>query len=194
MTNFTSSPTPDRRPAGRDEVRAALIEATAELLVEQGPDVSVRTVAKRANVNHGLVHTYFGGKDQLVAAALDAINERAAAELDEQGFPPPDLASQRGGELARVIARMRLDDEAADPFTSHPIITSWRSALATARPDLPDDEVDHLVAAAATLGLGWAVFGDQIADTLGLDAEGRAALDASIARLGAELGGIPDSG
>ena len=69
---------PDR-PLGRDAVREALVLATTELIVERGLSMSVREIAARAGVNHGLVHTYFGSKDGLLSAAFDEINARAAA-------------------------------------------------------------------------------------------------------------------
>ncbi len=124
----------ERKPVGRDAVMAALVEATSALILEQGVTMSVREIAQRAGVNHGLVHTYFGSKDALVTAAFGHIVARAAAELDENGFPPADLAFRRGGEVTRALARVMLD-VGGDPYPSHPILPSWRTALATERPD-----------------------------------------------------------
>src|SRR5262245_40283565 len=68
-------------PTGEEQVRAALVDAATELFEASGPaHGSVRQVAQRAGVNHGLVHYYFGSKDALLAAVLD---ECAAAVADE---------------------------------------------------------------------------------------------------------------
>lgn len=171
---------------------AALVEATIDLIVEQGLSVSVRQIAERAGVNHGLVHAYFGSKDGLLRAAIDAVVHRASADADAIGFPPPDLASRRGGELAKAVARIRLDADAS-MFSSHPVADQWRSALRCAQPELSGDEIDAMVASASALGLGWALFADHLADTLGLDAAQRAAVDTHMTSLIATLGGIPEA-
>lgn len=98
------------KPAGRDAVMVALVDAAGQLILERGMTVSVRDIAQRAGVDHGLVRTYFGGKEALLSAAIGHLVDRAAAELDENGFPPADLAFRRGGEVARALARTMLDE------------------------------------------------------------------------------------
>ncbi|MEL6892010.1 MAG: helix-turn-helix domain-containing protein, partial [Actinomycetota bacterium] len=69
MTDTTADPTgtATRRPHGRDEVVDSLIAAAAELFSDRGvADVTVREIATAANVNPGLLHRHFGGKDDLV--------------------------------------------------------------------------------------------------------------------------------
>jgi len=84
-------------PRGRDEVRAALLDAAADLFAARGPAaVSVRDVAARAGVNHGLVHRHFGSKEALVAATLEQLAAAAAA-------PVPDARS--ADELGRLVGR-----------------------------------------------------------------------------------------
>lgn len=54
--------------------RAALVEATiAEIGSEGSLDVTVGRIAKRAGVSSGLAHHYFGGKDDLLLAAMGHI-------------------------------------------------------------------------------------------------------------------------
>ncbi len=181
---------PSGRPVGREAVMQALIEATIEFIVEEGLDVPVRRIADRAGVNHGLVHAYFENKQGLLSAAADTINHRASLDADIDGFPPPDLASRRGGELAKAVARIQLDG-GTDLFSSNPISTAWRAALARTRSDLDGDEIDAMVAMASTLGLGWALFSDHLTNLLDLDPVRRHELDARVAALVAELGGLP---
>ena len=88
------------KPAGRDAVMDVLVDATGQLILERGVTMSVRDIARRAGVNHGLVHTYFGSKEALLSAAFGHLVDRAAAELDDDGFRPADprLPQRRGGD------------------------------------------------------------------------------------------------
>ena len=45
--------TSQSRPRGRAEVVAALLDAARTLIAERGPDVALRDIAERANVNFG---------------------------------------------------------------------------------------------------------------------------------------------
>jgi AcrR family transcriptional regulator len=180
----------DDKPVGRDAVRAALIEATTQLIVEHGVTMSVRDIAKRADVNHGLVHTYFGSKDALLTEAFGAMIARAAAEVDPSGFPPADLAFRRNGEIARALARVMLE-VADDPFPDHPILPAWRSALERTRPDDTAAELDQAVIVATTLGLGWALFADHLCAILDIDTDGVDAIERRVIDLVADIGGIP---
>lgn len=188
MTVVTSAAEP--RPLGREAVMEALVEATIDLIIEEGLKLSVRRIATRAGVNHGLVHNYFGSKDGLISAAVGTLQERASLQSDAAGFPPADLASRRDSELAKAIARIRLDGGTA-LFPSHPILASWSRALATTQPDLTTAEIENMIVSSSALGLGWALFADHLCEVLDLDDARRRELDASIARLAAELGGIP---
>jgi len=181
----------DNKPKGRDEVRSALIEATIDLIITQGTDVSVRTIAKEAGVNHGLIHTYFGSKRNLISAAFDEVHRRAAEDLRDDGFPTPEIAKGRGGEYARAIARIRLD-QVDNPFTSHPVSSSWINALSKHRPDLQADTVVEMVALGSTIGLGWAVFSDYLCELLDIDDDQRLRLDQQITDLVSKIGGIPE--
>ena len=190
-----SSDGPDEpavRPLGREAVRAALVHATTELIVERGLAISVRDIAARAGVNHGLVHTYFGSKDGLLSAAFDEINARAGAEHDADGFPPRDLARRRGGEIAKALARVMLDSD-RDLFTSHPVTSAWRAALAARYPEMSDAEIAERVMVAGTIGLGYALFSDHMAQVLDLDPDVRRAADARVEALVAEIGCLPDT-
>ncbi len=178
------------KPTGREEVTAALVEAAIELIIEEGLHVGVRTIADRAGVNHGLIHTYFGSKDKLLVAAADEINARAGAEVDAEGFPPPDLAQQHGGQLAKALARIRLDGD-SDLFSSHPVTEAWQAALHRNQPELSNVEVENMVAKATALALGWAIFADHLTDLFGLDPQRRAQLEAEVNDLVRQLGGIP---
>lgn len=85
------------RPGGRTaRTRAAVLEAALDELAERGWDqVSVETIAARAGVHKTTVYRRWGGKDRLVAEALEAAAERRI-QLPDSGDVDQDL---------RVIAR-----------------------------------------------------------------------------------------
>ena len=73
------------KPYGRAAVVDALIEAAADLFSKFGVDaISIRDIALRANVNHGLIHRHFGTKDTLRRKTQEHL---AAAVRDEVGIP-----------------------------------------------------------------------------------------------------------
>jgi len=178
------------KPTGRDDVMRALIEATIDLIVEEGLSMSVREIARRADVNHGLVHAYFGSKDGLLSAAFEEIQRRADSEKDARGFPPPDIAGLRGGEIAKALARVILE-QAGDPFPRHSVTSSWRDALARERPELTELDVNTRIISATSLSLGYALFADYFADVLGLDDRMRSEATDRVMALVADVGGIP---
>lgn len=56
-------------PHGREAVKLAILDAAEQLLFERNPNqISVREIAKIANVKHPLIFRYFGSKDDLVKA------------------------------------------------------------------------------------------------------------------------------
>ncbi|RME15418.1 MAG: transcriptional regulator BetI [Alphaproteobacteria bacterium] len=62
--------------------REALVKATiAEIGAAGSLDVTMSRIARRAGVSSGLAHHYFGGKDDLLVAAMRAILARYGAEV-----------------------------------------------------------------------------------------------------------------
>ncbi|HTW11118.1 MAG TPA: TetR family transcriptional regulator [Solirubrobacteraceae bacterium] len=65
---------PEPRPKRRrdpDASRAAILKAAREVFTERGyAGGTIREIAKRAGVTHGLVMRHFGSKEQLLVAAL----------------------------------------------------------------------------------------------------------------------------
>jgi AcrR family transcriptional regulator len=67
--------------------KVALLESAIELLSMYGPDgVSSREVAKAAGVNYGLVHYYFGSRNELLRQAV-------AREMEQWGAHNPSIDS-----------------------------------------------------------------------------------------------------
>ncbi len=60
---------PDKIPFGRDEVKTAILDATEKLLLQRNPNqISVREIAKLANVKHPQIYRHFGSKNNLITA------------------------------------------------------------------------------------------------------------------------------
>ncbi|MBI2705203.1 MAG: TetR/AcrR family transcriptional regulator [Actinobacteria bacterium] len=180
---MTSTPprTRGRRPAtagaphGREEVEAALIQSAAELFSQRGPNaVSIRDVASRAGVNHGLMHRYFGSKDGLLGAVLDRFAAGVAGEVagGVAGRVDGALDGEPGSVTDlywRVLARSILDGR--DPSLlqrDHPTV---RMLVAWGRRDLALEADDAKVWAAQVLALqlGWRMFEPFLTAAAGLD-------------------------
>jgi AcrR family transcriptional regulator len=79
---MSSSPADERSKGGREATRVALIEATAQIILDEGYAAATsRRVAATAGVNPALVHYYFPSMDDLFVAVL---RDKAEAILERQ--------------------------------------------------------------------------------------------------------------
>jgi len=79
---MSSSPADERPRGGREATRDALIEATAQIMLEDGYAAATsRRVAARAGVKPALVHYYFPSMDDLFVAVL---RDKAETNLERQ--------------------------------------------------------------------------------------------------------------
>lgn len=152
---------PFPQPRGREQVRAALIRAAAELFAERGPAaVSVRDVAARAGVNHGLVHLYFGSKRDLLGEVLGFHAAEISSRAEEVEVADL-LDATAGSPFWRVLARTILDGEDLDhlqeSFPTVGRIVDFFSGL-RAQGRLAGQDPKILAAVAVGLGLGWLLF------------------------------------
>ena len=148
--------TGSKAPAGRDEVVAAILAAAAELFAERGPAAtSIRDIATKSNVNHGLVFRHFGAKEKLIGAVLDEASTQLTRLIDEEA--PPDQVQATIDRQWRVMARALLDGyPAAKLQTRFPMI---ERLLATALDQhASEGEARMAVANAVALQLGWRLF------------------------------------
>ncbi|MEM7159639.1 MAG: TetR/AcrR family transcriptional regulator [Myxococcota bacterium] len=180
---------------GPDAVKAALIEAATDLFAGQG-DASIRAVAARAGVNHGLVHHYFGGKSGLRAAVLDRLAKGMHASLD---VPPSSDTAQVGRaalrvteqdpRMVKILARALLDGELPQQLQSvFPVV----ARLLAARSPVDRGRTKAAIAEGLAMALGAVVFGSWIRVALGLsDAEFEQIRDEAIQRGMERLEGEP---
>jgi AcrR family transcriptional regulator len=143
----------------------AVLDGASDLFAQQGPAAtSIREVAARSGVNHGLVYRHFGTKEQLVAAVLnhvsDQVNEAIAdSRLDTQA---------RVERQWRVLAHTILDGypvgrlQLRFPFVKQLVD---EAGLHTSNPDAARMAAGQVVA----LELGWQLFKPFILAAAGLE-------------------------
>jgi AcrR family transcriptional regulator len=169
---------------GPDRVREAVVAAACRLFAERGIHaVSVREIAREVGVSHTLLHLYFGSKEEIVRQVLDPYDGQFAVELakaprvDEAvGHVFRQLANDR--DLTRVLAAAlvegivpdRIDTEAATPVGLVERLQAQRES---------DDGVDPRVLSVvmSATAIGWAVAGDWLAETVGLEGDREAVVD-----------------
>jgi AcrR family transcriptional regulator len=122
--------TPTSRREQADARRAQLLRVTLDIFVERGIEhVTMAQVAARAGVAPGLLYHYFGSKDQLLSAVLDAASPRDAfAELGnslagkpvEQGLREFAVRAaallEERGDVVRVLFREMLSPASTLPL------------------------------------------------------------------------------
>jgi len=99
----------------------AIIEATAQLLVEDGyARTSTNRIARRAGVSVGSLYHYFGDKDAIVDAVIERVLERQLAALTEALSAHADMALEPAvrGLVGAVLASQRIEAE-----LSHVLLT-----------------------------------------------------------------------
>lgn len=170
---------------GRDEVVAAALSAAAELFAEHGPAAtSIRDIAARSKVNHGLIYRHFGTKEQLVGAVLDHLGGRLTTLLDDGG--PADEIDRTMDQHMRLMARALLDGYPVGRLqTQFPGVTRL---LGQVLPRFEDDRTGRLaVANAVALQLGWRLFEPFLKSATGLDSisddDVRSTVSAEIAQI-----------
>ncbi len=151
-----------RSPISRAEGEARLV-AAAKQLIRDTPfsEVSVRDIARLADVNHGFVHTWFGGKNELllavvrqqVLALVDAIPS-AAPGTPAINFFDPEVVS-----MVRLVIWLDLEGvNTGDLFADTPLV----DALTARYVDI--ENIDPAIARDAALqaisiGLSGGTFG-----------------------------------
>jgi AcrR family transcriptional regulator len=112
-------PGPKAPPATR---RQQILDAAYDLALDEGiAGLTLRAVAARAGLSHGLVIFHFKQKDQLVTALLD----RLLLEIAEpQDAPATDMAATAGARWSAVVRREMLG-LARDPRRVQLLLEYW---------------------------------------------------------------------
>ena len=98
--------------------RDALVKATIAEVGRTGSlDVTVGQIAKRAGVSSALAHHYFGGKEQILTAAMRHILAAYAGEVRAATPARPDPSQRLDGIIAGSFAPSNFRAEALRPRT-----------------------------------------------------------------------------
>lgn len=172
--------TTEKSARTRVDTEEKLITATAQLLGEVGPRaLSVRAIAERAGVNHGLVHHYFGGKDALLQAAMERLVHEhfdyAMAQSVRQPIPAP-LGLIGDPTYLRAVVRAVLDNEMSlasteiteDVSVPRNVLQHVATSLGQTEPSV---EVKASVGLGMALEMGWAALEPFIFAVVGADNE-----------------------
>jgi AcrR family transcriptional regulator len=174
---MTSATSQSRRPRGRAEVVAALLDSAGALIAERGPDVALRDIAEHAGVNFGLIYQYVGTKEQLVRevyvrAARDAAERLADAEHLDEALAM--LMTFGDGTTARLVAWAALGGtESHDLFRDSPALDVLARLMvrdaAESERVVSLEDARLLAALAMAVALGWRLFGGVALTAAGLD-------------------------
>lgn len=185
MTTHRAGPSAEAVPTGRDEVVAAILDSAAQLFAERGPAAaSIRDIAARARVNHGLVFRHFGTKEQLVAAVLDHLAAHTT-NLIETNAPAGEIEAASARHV-RVIARALLDGFAVGQLQTR--FPAAGKLLDEVRSHYRSDETARLATAhVIALLFGWQLFEPFLRSATGLhdipESTLRESIGAEMARL-----------
>ena len=148
---------------GPEAVRRSLIDAAKALSSVRSPrQVSGRELAQYAGVNYGLIHYYFGTKDNVFAQAVIEATETIAKRWDEGGILPVNTSEE--ATSYRTFAKLEVD-EARSPISDLVARIVAGQAQVSGR-SKTDEELLAEVAIATALQFGWGAFEEEIVAAL----------------------------
>lgn len=86
-----------------DERRQAIIDATLPLLLEHGPDISTREIARAASVAEGTIFRAFETKQDLIHATIHAAMQPDAAIATIAALPDGQSLNERVEAILEVL-------------------------------------------------------------------------------------------
>jgi TetR/AcrR family transcriptional regulator, repressor for neighboring sulfatase len=181
------SPSPVERPTGRDEIRAAVLEAAARRFATDGPDASLRDIADDAGVNLGLIHRHVGNKDDLLRAVIEREIAGGPGAIEQAADAAAALrrifeGAASDGRYVRIVAWLLLREPHAPRHQDrYPGMAALRALAADDGLDDADRDARLMVAMAAIYG--WTVFGPQLRAAFATEETDRPALDRRLAEV-----------
>lgn len=105
----------ERREREREQLRASLIDAARDLLLEQGLDgLSMRAIAERVEYSPATIYLYFRDKDELVREVVQTGFDRLSDVVLQERERTGDTATpaELYGAMGRAYARFALENPA----------------------------------------------------------------------------------
>jgi TetR/AcrR family transcriptional regulator, repressor for neighboring sulfatase len=187
---------PESRPSvpkARTATEEAILSAAAELFAERSPArVSIREIAARAEVNHSLVHRYFGTKAQLLEAVIRRSSRSYTAAIEASDDPAESfragfLYAGQDDPAAAALARavldgsLRVGEGGGFPGMARHIALLER---AMAKRGIPPVHSPVVIAASAFAFIGgWFILEEWLVSAAGLQDRDRDALRREVADL-----------
>jgi AcrR family transcriptional regulator len=147
-----------RRPSlSKEASQQRLIEATVVLLKSHTvAELSVRQIAHEADVNHGLVHSYFGSKGSLLIAVAQQLLADSVAGLNQdsrKGFGFDRLDPEMEAIINILLWLMMTGEDISSFHITGALVTSVSSQLANKDGIRPADaEAAAVLAVSVSLG------------------------------------------
>jgi AcrR family transcriptional regulator len=157
-------------PSGPDEVRAAVLEAGAELFAARGIDgVSLRDIAAAADVNLTLIRRYVGSREDLITAVFAHVSEQLAADvarhpLEGQGHGPDTVM----GQWVRIGAALAISGRPMPAQAIHNPVEAIADSL-MAGYGLSRQAAQVRASQIVATALGWRIFEDYLVSAAELD-------------------------
>lgn len=168
-----TAPTPSARPRGRDQIRAALIASTLDLLETHGLEISIRQIAERADVPHSVIGRYFGSKDELIRSAIDSTlpaDQEIAARLtnaEDAARLSFDSVFARPERIRILTQLLQAGMAPRDIRSEAPLLATLVKLVEEEQPTHADPRI--IAAAIYSLSVGLLMAEEYVVDHAGLD-------------------------
>lgn len=149
----------ERREREREQLRANIIDAARDLLLEVGlAGLSMRSIAERIEYSPATIYLYFRDKEELLEAVMEAgftrLHEVVMAELERAG--PDATWPEQYGAMGRAYARFAVENPAY--FRIMFELPGTRQLGREERPTIhPDalEQSEHMIRRAVEAGQFW---------------------------------------
>jgi AcrR family transcriptional regulator len=159
-TSDTRSPQKRRSPISRAEGERRLIEAALKLVKDRPfSEVSVRAIADVADVNHGFVHTWFGSKNDLLAALTQMLSKEVSeeAKVAPAGSEAINAFDDRLVLIVRLVIWLNLEGYTFTDGLNLEILQTLRHRYVTVEGLTPRD-ADNAALIATAIGVAVGAF------------------------------------
>ena len=149
-----------RSPITRAEGERRLMEAALQLVKERPfSEVSVRNIADVADVNHGFVHTWFGSKNDLLAAVSRMLRKEIAeeAKIAPAGSEAISAFDDRLVLIVRLVIWLNLEGYTFPEGLNLQILHTLRHRYATVD-GLSEQDANNAALIATAVGIAVGAF------------------------------------